>query len=318
VTVTVALAGDTMLGRGVAERLAEAPPESLFAPEVVEFVRGADLVVLNLECCISDRGAPWPDPAKPFFFRAPPAAVEALTHLGVDCLTLANNHALDFGEGALVDTMERLTGAGIAWVGAGEDADTARRAVVLESNGFRLAVVGLTDHPADFAAGTGPGVAYADLRTGVPDWVIEAVRSAEADAVLATPHWGPNMTARPVPYVLQAAEALVNAGATVVAGHSAHVFHGVRDRVLFDLGDFIDDYAVDPVLRNDLGLLWRLTLDRDGPRRLEALALRLEYCFTRPADGDEAAWVGRRLRQACAELDTEVLGEDGLLTIEWP
>jgi poly-gamma-glutamate capsule biosynthesis protein CapA/YwtB (metallophosphatase superfamily) len=275
-------------------------------------------VVLNLECCISDRGSPWPDPAKPFFFRAPPAAVAALTHLGVDCVTLANNHALDFGEGALVDTMDRLAGAGIAWVGAGEDADAARRAVVLESNGFRLAVVGLTDHPADFAAGTGPGVAYADLRTGVPDWVIEALRTTEADAALATPHWGPNMTPRPVPHVLRTAESLVDAGATVVAGHSAHVFHGVRGRVLFDLGDFIDDYAVDPVLRNDLGLLWRLTLDRDGPRRLEALPLRLEYCFTRPAEGEEAAWVSRRLRQACAELGTEVVGEDGLLTIEWP
>jgi poly-gamma-glutamate capsule biosynthesis protein CapA/YwtB (metallophosphatase superfamily) len=318
VTVTVALAGDTMLGRGVADRLAEAPPASLFAPEVVEFARAADLMVLNLECCISDRGSPWPDPAKPFFFRAPPAAVETLTHLGVDCVTLANNHALDFGEEALVDTMEHLAAGGIAWVGAGDDAQAARRPVVLEANRFRLAVLALTDHPADFAAESGPGVAFADLRTGLPPWVNETLGSVVADAVLATPHWGPNMTSRPVPHVLRAAGELVDAGAAVVAGHSAHVFHGVRGGVLFDLGDFIDDYAVDPVLRNDLGLLWRLTLDGDGPRRLEALPLKLEYCFTRPAEGAEAAWIGRRLRQACAELDTDVLDRGGLLTIEWP
>jgi len=318
VTVTVSLAGDTMLGRGVADRLAEAPPASLFAPEVVEFARAADLLVLNLECCISDRGSPWPDPAKPFYFRAPPAAVETLTHLGVDCVTLANNHALDFGEVALVDTMEHLAAGGIAWVGAGEDAQAARRPIVLESNGARLAVLALTDHPADFAAESGPGVAFADLRTGLPPWVNETLRSVEADAVLATPHWGPNMTSGPVPHVLRAAGELVDAGAAVVAGHSAHVFHGVRGGVLFDLGDFIDDYAVDPVLRNDLGLLWRLTLDGDGPRRLEALPLKLEYCFTRPAEGAEAAWIGRRLRQACAELGTDVFDRDGLLAIEWP
>jgi poly-gamma-glutamate capsule biosynthesis protein CapA/YwtB (metallophosphatase superfamily) len=94
-TVTVALAGDTMLGREVGRALAEAPPAALVAPAVIAAMRQADLVVLNLECCISDRGRPWDAPGKPFFFRAPPQAIELLTLLGVDCLTLANNHALD-------------------------------------------------------------------------------------------------------------------------------------------------------------------------------------------------------------------------------
>jgi hypothetical protein len=318
VTVTIALAGDTMLGRGVAERILEAPGDPLFDTEVVEFARSADLLVLNLECCISDRGSPWPDPAKPFFFRAPPAAVEVLTQLGVDCVTLANNHALDFGEPALVDTMEHLAAAGIAWVGAGEDVQAARRAAILEANGFRLALLGVTDHPREFAAGVGPGVAFADLSTSLPSWVTEAVRSVEADAVMVTPHWGPNMTSRPVPHVLRAADALGEAGATVVAGHSAHVFHGVGGGVLFDLGDFVDDYAVDPVLRNDLGLLWRLTLDGGGLRRVEGLPLSLEYCFTRRAQGGDAAWVGRRFRKACAALGSEVVEREGMLTIDYP
>src|SRR5918999_1575589 len=135
----LALAGDTMLGRGVAQRLAEAPPESLFAPEVVDAARQADLFVLNLECCISERGAPWPDPRKPFFFRAPPAATRALVHLGVHCVTLANNHALDFGEEALLDTIEHLDAAGIAHVGAGPSASAAQSPVVLEAAGLRLA-----------------------------------------------------------------------------------------------------------------------------------------------------------------------------------
>ncbi|MER3412534.1 MAG: poly-gamma-glutamate biosynthesis protein, partial [Thermoleophilia bacterium] len=79
---------------------------------------------------------------------------------------------------------------------------------------------------------------------------------APADLVLVTPHWGPNMAVEPVPHVRRAACELVEAGASLVAGHSAHVFQGVQGRVLYDLGDFLDDYRVDPELRNDLGLLW--------------------------------------------------------------
>jgi poly-gamma-glutamate capsule biosynthesis protein CapA/YwtB (metallophosphatase superfamily) len=314
--VKLALAGDTMLGRSVADRLATAPPGSLAAPEVMEVAREADLFVLNLECCISGRGAPWPTPGKPFFFRAPPAAAEALAHLGVTCVTLANNHALDFGEEALLDTFQHLASVGIAWVGAGPDVARARAPAVLEADGFRLGVVGLTDHPEDFAAGPDrPGVAYADLEKGVPPWVADAIRGAEADAVLVTPHWGPNMVADPVPHVRVAARALVAAGATLVAGHSAHVFHGVDGRVLFDLGDFLDDYAVDPVLRNDLGLLFVVSVDERGPVRLEAVPLRLEFCYTRLARGEDAAWIGRRFHEACTAFGTEVREEGGRLVV---
>ncbi|MEX1126502.1 MAG: CapA family protein, partial [Acidimicrobiia bacterium] len=80
--IRLALAGDTMLGRGVADALSREPPEALFSDEVVDALRGADLFVLNLECCVSDRGERWPDPMKPFFFRAPPVAVDVLRHLG--------------------------------------------------------------------------------------------------------------------------------------------------------------------------------------------------------------------------------------------
>jgi poly-gamma-glutamate capsule biosynthesis protein CapA/YwtB (metallophosphatase superfamily) len=316
----LALAGDTMLGRGVAERLTRASPESLFSPEIVDAAAEVDLFVLNLECCISDRGAPWPDPSKPFFFRAPPIAVKALAHLGVDCVTLANNHALDFGEEALLDTLEHLDAAGIAHVGAGPSASTARSPVMLEAAGLRLAVLGAADHPADFAAGeSAPGIAFAELGSRVPDWLAEAVSESGngADAVLVTPHWGPNMTPEPVPHVREAARALVDAGATLVAGHSAHVFQGVAGPVLFDLGDFLDDYAVDPALRNDLGLLFLVDLDRDGPKRLEAVPLRLDFCFTRLAEGEDRAWISRRFREACAAFGTEVREERGHLLVEW-
>jgi poly-gamma-glutamate capsule biosynthesis protein CapA/YwtB (metallophosphatase superfamily) len=316
-SVTIALAGDTMLGRGVAERLTRETPSSLVHPELVEMVRAADLFLLNLECCISERGTPWPAAGKPFFFRAPPAATELLDHLGVDCVTLANNHALDFGAEALFDTLDGLSSAGIAWVGAGPDLDRARRPAILTTkSGFRLAVIGITDHPSDFAAGPDrAGVAFADLRNEIPDWIPTLVGSAreQADAVLVSPHWGPNMTAEPVPHVRRAARALLQAGATLVAGHSAHVFHAAQGNVLFDLGDFLDDYAVDPTLRNDLGLLFLVTLEERGPPRLEALPIALDFCFTRPANPEESSWIGERFAAACRAMGTDVVQRDGRL-----
>ena len=317
-TVTVALAGDTMLGRGVARALATTPPEALVAPEVRAALGEADLVVLNLECCISERGRPWDAPGKPFFFRAPPRAVELLALLGTDCVTLANNHALDYGFDALADTLEHLADAGIAAVGAGPDLERARRPASLAAGGLRVAVLGVTDHPADFAAGPDrPGVAFADLVRRMPDWLPEAIRAAGAGVVLVTPHWGPNMTSEPVGHVRRAAAALVDAGATLVAGHSAHLPHGVAGPVLYDLGDFLDDYRVDPRLRNDLGLLFLVTLDTRGPVRLEALPLKLDFCHTRLATGTEAAWMRRRFRSACAALGTTVDEEADRLTINW-
>jgi poly-gamma-glutamate capsule biosynthesis protein CapA/YwtB (metallophosphatase superfamily) len=317
VTITLALAGDTMLGRGTAQVLTRNPAHKLVSEEIVQAASEADLFLLNLECCISDRGRPWPDQRKSFFFRAPPAAVEALVHLGVGCVTVANNHALDFGYDALDDTLTRLREAGIACVGGGLDLTQARAPAVLDFGGGRLVMFGATDHPGDYAAtDERPGVALADFTEGPPEWLTEGIARYRTEIVLITLHWGPNMTTEPGPKILNAGRSLVEAGATLVAGHSAHVFHGVDPPVLFDLGDFLDDYAVDPFLRNDLGLLYLVTIDRAGPRRIEAVPLRLEYARTKLAQGEEADWIARRLHSSCAAFGTRVSREGERLVVE--
>jgi poly-gamma-glutamate synthesis protein (capsule biosynthesis protein) len=316
--VKIALAGDTMLGRTVGERLTQVPVRALFSEEVVAVAHEADLFLLNLECAISDRGSPWPDPRKPFFFRAPPIATEVLQRLGVDCVTLANNHALDFGVEALRDTLRHLSDAGIAWVGAGDNEAIARAPAVLQRGGTRIGIVGITDHPRDFAAAPDqPGVAYVDLQAGVPPWLMGLIGCIDADVVVVSPHWGPNMVSEPVPHVRKAAADLRAAGATLVAGHSAHVFHGVGDRVLYDMGDFVDDYATDAELRNDLGLLFVVEFERAVATRVEAVPLALDFCHTRLADSDEAAWIGNRFRRACASFGTEVFERAGRFVIEF-
>src|SRR5262245_57259875 len=104
-----------MLGRSVARRLDEVSPEDLWAPEVRELCRACDVVLCNLECCVSSRGTPTERVRdKPFFFRGPPEAVGSLEAIGVGAVGLANNHALDYETEALTETLELLNAAGLA------------------------------------------------------------------------------------------------------------------------------------------------------------------------------------------------------------
>ncbi|HMC07548.1 MAG TPA: CapA family protein [Solirubrobacterales bacterium] len=310
---SIALLGDVMLGRGVAERIARGRPEDVWSAEVRELLRSCDLVLLNLECCVSERGAATERiPGKPFFFRAPPAAVESLRAIGARAVGLANNHALDYESPALLDTLALLDAAGIARCGAGRDEPEARRPTIADAQGKQVGMVAVSDHPREFAAAPGaPGTAHADLRRGVPDWLASEVERlrARCDRVVAFLHWGPNMTTEPAGWQLAAAEEMQRAGADLVAGHSAHVFHGVgwseRGPLLFDLGDALDDYAVDRALRNDLGVaaIWR---PGEPEAELELVGLELDFCHTRLAEGEAAEWIARRLALACAPLGTRV------------
>ena len=313
----VGLLGDVMLGRGVAEVLQRDGPAALFSRDLERVLEEADAVVANLECCISARGRRWADPEKPFFFRAPPVAVDALVRLGVSAVTLANNHALDYGYDALLDTLDLLHDAGIATTGAGIDMEAARRPARVRADDMSIDVVGCADHPAEYGAGQShPGTAYAPLQDRLPSWLPEVIGHSTADRVVVTPHWGPNMVAAPVPRVRRAADALVASGATIVAGHSAHVFHGIAGRVLYDLGDVIDDYATHPDLRNDLGLVFLVEIDRAGPREVAAVPIALDFCHTRLATGDDADWVRNRFTAACAALGTTVCRREGRMVVD--
>jgi poly-gamma-glutamate capsule biosynthesis protein CapA/YwtB (metallophosphatase superfamily) len=314
---TIGLLGDVMLGRSVAEALGKVAPEDVWAPEVREIAASCDAVICNLECCISDRGRRTERiPGKPFFFRGPGKAIGSLEAIFVRAVGLANNHALDYEVEALSDTFERLRAAGIAFAGAGMDVDEARRGIVVDAGGRRVGIVAVSDHPEEFAAALGaPGIASADLRRGIPAWLeaeLARVR-AECDLLVAFPHWGFNMTSEPAAWQRVAGRALQDAGADLVAGHSAHVSHGVgwtaRGPLAFDLGDALDDYRVDAEQRNDLGVmaLWR---PRDADRELELVGLALDFCHTRLAEGAEAEWIAARLERACAELGTAVERSD--------
>jgi poly-gamma-glutamate synthesis protein (capsule biosynthesis protein) len=125
------------------------------------------------------------------------------------------------------------------------------------------------------------------------------------------------MTTEPSTEIRSAGEQLLRFGASLVAGHSAHVFHGVQGTVLYDVGDFLDDYRVDPVLRNDLGLLFLIDIAGGRPRRLEAVPLKLDYCHTRRAIGADARWITDRFQRVCAAFGQDVIVASGTLTLTW-
>jgi len=301
-----------MLGRCVGAALGSRPPESVWSPELRELTRQCDAVICNLECCISARGAPTTRiPRKPFFFRAPPIAVESLLALRVSVASLANNHALDFETQALEDTVELLERNGIATVGAGLGPAAARRGVVIETRRGTVGVLAVTDHPSEYGARDGQwGTAYANLARELPAWAREELArlAAHADVVIAFPHWGPNMAPSPSRWQRRRAAAMLDAGASIVAGHSAHIFHGIERHgerfALYDLGGALDDYAVDPDLHNDRGLLalWR----PGGDPEVELVGLALEYARTERAGAEAADWIADRLERACAELRTTI------------
>lgn len=311
--VVLNLAGDVMLGRGVNEALAEMPPEEVWG-DVLPLLLEGGVRIVNLECAITDHRRPWTRTPKVFHFRADPRAVRVLTAARIDAVSLANNHTLDFEERGLLDTIAHLRSAGIACAGAGRDLAEASRPAVVEGGGERVALVAFTDNEPPFAAGPDrPGTNYlpVSLEGEVLERVEEAVARARAEGagtVVFSNHWGPNMVERPPERFRRFARAVIDRGADVYYGHSAHVFQGVevyRGRpILYDTGDFVDDYAVDPRLRNDRSFLFRVEVGEEGLRGLELFPVRLPYARVRRAAGEEAEAIMERMERLSAEMGT--------------
>ena len=223
--MTLAFGGDVHFEGSVRSRLL-ADPGSTFAG-VDRLLSRADLAMVNLETAVTEGGDPEP---KQYVFRAPPSAWEALEEGGVDVVSLANNHGLDFGLEGLEDTLQGAERAGMPLVGAGEDAAAAYAPWRTTVKGQRIAFLGATQVLDSFAidrwaAGPGkPGLASAKRE----DELVEAVEAARADSdtVVVMLHWGVESQQCPQPPAQDLAERLVEAGADVVVGSHAHVLQG--------------------------------------------------------------------------------------------
>jgi poly-gamma-glutamate synthesis protein (capsule biosynthesis protein) len=204
----------------------------------------ADVTMVNLETAITERGTPAP---KAYTFRAPTSAFGALRAAGVDVVTVANNHGMDFGEVGVRDTVAAAKAAKFPAVGIGLDADAAYAPWRTVVKGQRLAFFGATqvldsNLMTAWTAGEGkPGLAsaYEEAR------LLAAVRAARptADTVVVFLHWGQERNACPIPRQPELARKLAAAGADIVVGSHAHVLLGAgmlgRTFVSYGLGNFI-------------------------------------------------------------------------------
>ena len=213
-------------------------------PEVIERMQAADIMALNNEFAYSNRGTPTAD--KQFTFRARPETAAYLTDLGVDIVSLANNHAYDYGPTALEDTLDTLRETGIPYVGAGRNIDEARKPVYYIVGDLKIAFVSATqierlDTPdTKEATETSPGV----FRCWNGARLMETIREAaqNSDFVVAYIHWGTENQAELDWAQLKQAPELIAAGANLVIGDHPHclqpigVIQGVP--VIYSLGNF--------------------------------------------------------------------------------
>jgi poly-gamma-glutamate synthesis protein (capsule biosynthesis protein) len=319
---TLSLTGDVMLGRGVNESLRAARPEEPWG-DVLSLLLSADLRIVNLECAITEHKRPWSRTPKVFHFRADPSAVKVLRAARVDACSLANNHTLDFEERGLTDTLDHLAAAGIRFAGAGRDPEEAARPVILDGG---VALVAFTDNEPPFAAGPGkPGTNYLPVSTEPHvlrrvEEAIKSARNAGAQTVVFSNHWGPNMVRRPPEAFRRFARAVVDLGVDVYYGHSAHVFQGVEiyrgKPILYDAGDFIDDYAVDPDLRNDRSFLFRVSVEGGDLKRLELFPVVLPYARVELAKDGEREAILDLMQNLSAEMGTTFERHEDRLVIK--
>lgn len=218
-TARIVLVGDVMLGRSVADVVAN-DPDSVFE-SVRPILAGADLALGNLESPLTTR----PHLGGGNALEAAPASAAVLAAAGFDAMSIANNHATDAGPQTVLDSAAALAGAGIAAVGGGADLTSATSPTVLDVGGVRIAVLAfdLTGGAA-VATATSPGVAGWDepaARAAV------AAARAEADVVIVGVHGGIEMLTRPDPVLLDVVDLLTSWGVDIVWGEGAHVAYDV-------------------------------------------------------------------------------------------
>jgi poly-gamma-glutamate synthesis protein (capsule biosynthesis protein) len=255
--ITLAFAGDVHFEDRTADLLAD--PASAFGP-VAETLRGADVAMVNLETSVTDRGTPEP---KQFHFRAPATALDAVKAAGVDVVTIANNHSLDYGPVGLTDTVDNARKAGVPAIGAGANAAEAYAPWVTTVRGTRIAFVAVSQvHELEYtwaAKDNRPGVAMAvDVARSAA--AVKAARSM-ADVVVVYAHWGQEGNSCPTAEMKTFAARMATAGATVVLGTHSHLLLGDgvlgKTYVAYGLGNFL--WWRDDAFSNDTGVL-RLTL----------------------------------------------------------
>lgn len=245
--------------------------------DLINEMNSMDIMMLNNEFAYSTRGTKAPD--KSFTFRADPSRVEILKEMGVDIVSLANNHALDYGKDALIDTFETLDNAGIHYVGAGDTMDRAKAPIYFTVGDKKIAYVAASRvvFAMDwYATDTSPGM----IGTYDPALFLESIREAKenSDFVVAFVHWGVERNNYPEEYQQTMAKQYIDAGADAVIGCHPHVLQGIEfynnKPIVYSLGNYWFGGAT-----GETGLL-KLYLDPDDTVRVQMIPAMAKNTYT--------------------------------------
>lgn len=240
--ITIAFGGDTH----TEGRAAKVGTEGL--GPIADTFRAADLGIVNLETAIVTSSGVQAAP-KQYTFATSPQTLDVLAADGVDVVSMANNHGLDFGQQGLEDSLAAIEASqGSAVVGIGADLDQALAPFVADVAGRRVGVLAATDVLDSFALDTWPATSerggMASTKGDAEEGVLEAVRrlDAEVDVAVVLVHWGVERTVCPTQRQQELGAALLEAGADVVVGSHAHVVQPVSTvdgrTVAYGLGNF--------------------------------------------------------------------------------
>jgi poly-gamma-glutamate capsule biosynthesis protein CapA/YwtB (metallophosphatase superfamily) len=305
-SLTVAAGGDVQGDRKVGKYI-DAHGGAAALAKVEPYLKTADIAFVNLEGPVSDKGTKlaW----KEYTFRSRTALASGLASAGVDVVSMANNHAMDCGSSALLDTISRLDAAGIEHAGGGKDLAAARAPAVLTTPAGTVAVLAFTDkYASGFAAGSSkPGVAT--ISDGKK--LLEAVAAAHRkyDYVIVSFHWGTEYTSQAAAYQRALAHKAVDAGADLVLGHHPHVIQGLEvyheKLIAYSLGDFVFDHNS---RATGEAFVLRVTLRRTGPPVARIIPIYLSDAngIPAPVTGNAASAILDRLTRLSTSFGTKL------------
>ncbi|MGI6382413.1 MAG: CapA family protein [Tissierellaceae bacterium] len=225
------------------------------SPELIELMKEADIMCLNNEFTYSTGGTPLK--GKAYTFRAHPSRVEILKEMGVDIVSLANNHAYDYGPQSLIDTMATLKEAGISYVGAGHNIDEAMEPAYFEVDGKTIAYVAASraekNKMTPQATMDSPGI----LRCYDTELFVETIKEAKinADYVIAYVHWGTEYSYELEEVQLSTGREYLDAGADIIIGAHPHILQGIEyyngKPIVYSLGNYwFNNKDIDTILLN--------------------------------------------------------------------
>lgn len=244
---TLIFTGDVELSTYVQANYDAAGIDGVASKALRKELKAADITTINNEFAFSDRGTP---ADKQYTFRVAPHYVSVLNELGVDVAGLANNHTLDYGQDALLDTIQTLNDAGIENTGAGNSMDEAARLVVKDINGVKfgfLACSRVIPYASWDIRNVQPGL----FTCYDPAELIARTQAAkeQCDYLFVLIHWGVEHTTQLEAYQSQIGQAVIDAGADAVIGAHPHILQGIEyysgKPIFYSLGNFIFNQDID-------------------------------------------------------------------------